>query len=564
MLLPRPRMLSGTMLIVGASLFFALTSNMPFLRAVLAGRNWSEPQTWLFSGAMLALLLALHMLLLGVLLVRPLTRVLLGLLIVVTAFATYYMQRFGVFLDPTMLRNVVKTDPAEAAELFGWGVLPHLFLFAGLPLLLLSRLRLRPVTLRRALATRLLLLAGSAVLLLAALLLIFQDFSALMRNQKELRYLITPANYLYSLGRVLADDGRALGTARQAVGADARLDASWASRDKPVLFIVAVGETARSANWGLSDYARQTTPRLAELDVLNFPDVTACGTNTETSLPCMFSAIGRRDYNETRIRTSESLLHVLNRAGFQVLWRDNQSGCKGVCDGLPQQLSDAALTPDLCSDGRCLDETLLRGLDTVTRDAKGNLVVALHMLGNHGPAYHKRYPDGFRRFIPTCDTGELRKCNREEIINAYDNALSYTDEVLAKTVDFLRAQQSRYDTALLYVSDHGESLGEKGLYLHGVPYAIAPDEQTKVPMVWWFSRGFLDSLGLDRSCLAAQTAKAWSHDNLFHSVLGLLRIETKDYAAELDISGACRRLGQAGQKDRATQDALASSLGSQS
>lgn len=564
MLLPRPRMLSGTALIVGASLFFALTSNMPFLRAVLAGRNWSEPQTWLFGGAMLALLLALHVLLLGMLLVRPLTRVLLGLLIVVTAFATYYMQRFGVFLDPTMLRNVVKTDPSEAVELFGWGMLPHLFLFAGLPLLLLSRLRVTHETLRRALATRMLLLAGSAVLLLAALLLVFQDFSALMRNQKELRYLITPANYLYSLGRVLADDGRTLGTARQAVGADARLDASWASRDKPVLFIVAVGETARSANWGLSGYSRQTTPRLAELDVLNFRDVTACGTNTETSLPCMFSAIGRRDYNEMRIRTSESLLHVLNRAGFQVLWRDNQSGCKGVCDGLPQQLSDAALTPDLCSDGRCLDESLLRGLDTVARDAKGNLVVALHMLGNHGPAYHKRYPDGFRRFTPTCDTGELRKCTREEIVNAYDNALSYTDEVLAKTVDFLRAQQSRYDTALLYVSDHGESLGEKGLYLHGVPYAIAPDEQTKVPMVWWFSRGFLDSLGLDRGCLAAQTAKAWSHDNLFHSVLGLLRIETKDYAAELDISGACRRLGQAGQKDRAAQNALASFPGAQS
>lgn len=563
MLLPRPRMLSGTALIVGASLFFALTSNMPFLRAVLAGRNWSEPQTWLFGGAMLALLLALHMLLLGVLLVRPLTRVLLGLLIVVTAFATYYMQRFGVYLDPTMLRNVVKTDPSEAAELFDWGMLPHLLLFAGLPLLLLSRLRLTRETLRRALATRLLLLAGSAVLLLAALLLVFQDFSALMRNQKELRYLITPANYLYSLGRVLADDGRTLGTARQAVGADARLDASWANRDKPVLLIVAVGETARSANWGLSGYSRQTTPRLAELDVLNFRDVTACGTNTETSLPCMFSAIGRRDYNETRIRTSESLLHVLNRAGFQVLWRDNQSGCKGVCDGLPQQLSDAALTPNLCSDGRCLDESLLRGLDTVARDAKDNLVVALHMLGNHGPAYHKRYPDGFRRFTPTCDTGELRKCTREEIVNAYDNALYYTDEVLAKTVDFLRAQQSRYDTALLYVSDHGESLGEKGLYLHGVPYAIAPDEQTKVPMVWWFSRGFLDSLGIDRGCLATQTDKAWSHDNLFHSVLGLLRIETKDYAAELDISGACRRIGHAGQKDRSAQDALASSLGAQ-
>lgn len=533
--------LTSTRLAVVTGVFFALAANAPFLSAVLAGRDPWAPASWMFALAMLVALAAVHVLLLSLVIVRPLAKPLLALLIVATAFATYYMQRFGIYLDPTMLRNVLKTDPAEAGELFGWSMLPHLLLFAGLPLLVLWRVRLDRQSWVRALAWRLAAVAGSAALLVGALLLVFQDFSAQMRNQKEVRYLITPANVVYSMARVGVDSTREAQVARTPIGLDARLGASWATRTKPALLILAVGETARAANWGLSGYTRQTTPELAARDVINFRNVTACGTNTETSLPCMFAPIGRRDYDERRIRTSESLLHVLNRAGFQVLWRDNQSGCKGVCDGLPaEQLANAKL-PQLCDGSRCLDEGLLQGLDTVARDAKGNLVVVLHMLGNHGPAYFKRYPESFRRYTPTCDTGELRECTREQIVNAYDNALLYTDHVLAKTIDFLQSQNSRFDTALVYVSDHGESLGEKGLYLHGVPHAIAPDEQTKVPMTWWLSPGYTDSFGLDTACLRREAAQAQTHDNLFHTTLGLLQVQSREYEPSLDITRPCRR-----------------------
>lgn len=536
----RPQV-STEVLALAASVYFAFACNSSFLGGVLAGRSWSDPSTWVFAGAMLLLLASLHLLLLLLVLHRRIARPLLSVLIVATAFASYYMQRFGVFLDPSMLRNVLRTDVAEASELLGFGMLPHLLVYAAPPLLLLWRVRVAKRSLSRALAVRAVTLIGTTGLLVGSVLLVFQDFSALMRNQTDLRYLITPANYLYSSARVLVSDTRHAGKPREVVGADARRAASWAARTRPALFILAVGETARAANWGLNGYTRQTTPELAALDVLNFPNVSACGTNTETSLPCMFSAIGRRDYDEDRIRGSESLLHVLNRAGFQVLWRDNQSGCKGVCEGLPTQQIDPAQLPELCADGRCLDDALLSGLDTVARDAQGNLVVVLHMLGNHGPTYSKRYPDTFRHFTPTCDTGELSKCSREEIVNAYDNALLYSDHILARTITFLKEQESRFDTALLYVSDHGESLGENGLYLHGLPYAIAPDEQTKVPMVWWLSAGFTSSFGLDRNCLAGQTSQPWGHDQLFHSVLGLLQVETSVYERKLDISAVCRR-----------------------
>ena len=533
--------LTSTRLAVLAGTFFALAANGPFLSAVLAGRDPWVPSSWKFALAMVVALAAVHVLLLSLVVVRPLAKPLLALLIVATAFATYYMQRFGIYLDPTMLRNVLKTDPTEASELFGWGMLPHLLLFAGLPLLVLWRVRLEHQPWGRALAWRLATVMGSVAMLVGALLLVFQDFSSQMRNQREVRYLITPANFIYSAIRVATDSTREAQVARTPAGLDARLDASWATRTKPALLVLAVGETARAANWGLNGYARQTTPELAARDVINFRDVTACGTNTETSLPCMFAPVGRRDYDEGRIRTSESLLHVLKRAGFQVLWRDNQSGCKGVCDGLAAEQLDNAEFPEWCSGGRCLDEVLLQGLDTVARDAKGNLAVVLHMLGNHGPAYFKRYPAAFRRYTPTCDTGELRECSREQVVNAYDNALLYTDHVLAKTIDFLQSQASRYDTALVYVSDHGESLGEKGLYLHGVPYAIAPDEQTKVPMTWWLSPGYAASFGLDTACLRREAAAARTHDHLFHTVLGLLQVHAREYEVGLDITRPCRR-----------------------
>lgn len=528
-------------LIIWVSVFFALACNQVFLAGLLAGRTWSSGATWVFAAAILVMLVAAHTVLLGLVLHRWYARALLSLLIVTTAFATYYMQTFGVFLDPTMARNVLRTDVGEARELFGWGMAPHFLFFAVLPLVALQRVSLQRRTWRRAVTARVAMLLSAVVVLVASLLLVFQDVSSLMRNQKELRYLITPANFVYSVGRVLAADTQGMNRPRAEVGADARLAASWQQRTKPALFVIMVGETARAANWGLNGYARQTTPELAALDVLNFPDVTACGTNTEISLPCMFSEIGRRDYDEDTIRNSQSLLHVLNRAGFKVLWRDNQSGCKGVCDGLPQEQLDNTTAPGLCADDHCFDEILLHGLDTVARDARGNLVLVMHMLGNHGPAYYKRYPDRFRRFTPTCDTAELRLCAPPDIVNAYDNALLYTDHVIAGTIAFLQRQAGAFDAGLIYISDHGESLGESGLYLHGVPYAIAPSEQTKVPMVWWLSPGFVSSFQLDRDCLARQAVQPATHDNLFHSVLGLLQVQTRAYDSALDVSAACRR-----------------------
>jgi lipid A ethanolaminephosphotransferase len=522
------------------SVFFALACNTLFWNAAMAGRDAGSAGTWAFAATLFVFLTAAHLLLLCLVLNRWIARPLLVVLIVATAFATYYMRRFTVFLDPTMLRNVVRTDVGEARELFTFGMVPHMLLFAVLPVLFLLRVRIAQRGWSRAALWRGGTLVAALVLAVGSVLLTFQDFSSLMRNNREMRYLITPANYLYSLANVAFSHARDARQPRAVVGGDAKLASAWQQRTKPALMVIVVGETVRAANWGLSGYARQTTPQLAQRDVINFAEVTSCGTNTEVSLPCMFSAVGRRNYDEDRIRNSDSLLHILSRAGFNVLWRDNQAGCKGVCEGLAEQRLDKAVSPAFCTGGRCFDEILLEGLDAVVQDGAGNRLIVMHQLGNHGPAYYRRYPDAFKKFMPACETAELRKCSQQEIVNAFDNALLYTDHVLARTIDWLGRQSARYDTAMIYVSDHGESLGEGGLYLHGMPYAIAPKAQTRVPMTMWFSPSFAASSRLDTACLRKAAAQPVSHDHLFHSVLGLLQVQTSAYEAAWDVSAKCR------------------------
>ena len=257
----------------------------------------------------------------------------------------------------------------------------------------------------------------------------------------------------------------------------------------------------------------------------------------------MFAPVGRRDYDEDRIRGSESLLHLVARAGVKVHWRDNQSGCKGVCEGLPQDEVQSLNPAGLCSGDQCLDEGLLSGLELrLARSVQegGTHLWVFHMLGNHGPAYYRRYPPAFDRFQPTCRNDDLGQCSREEIVNAYDNALLYTDHVLSELIATLQAHASSVDSSLLYVSDHGESLGEKGLFLHGIPYAIAPTEQTRVPMVMWWSAGWAAREGLDEACLRGRAARPASHDHLFHTLLSLLRVNAREQEREWDLLAGCQ------------------------
>jgi lipid A ethanolaminephosphotransferase len=539
MRLQRPALYTETLVLLCA-LYLLLACNAPFWRAIVQGRDLAAPGTWGFLVALFCAFTGAYVASALLLATRWTVRPLLSVLVLVAAALSYYMDRYAIFFDRSMLRNVLATNWGEARELLGLDYVVHMALFGVLPALLLWWPVIRTRSVGRGAAVRVGWIVVALLVTVGALLTVFADFASLMRNRKEVRHLLNPGN------AVAAAVGNAWGrSARPAqlrpVGQDARPAPAAAQHgQRPRLFVLVVGETARAQNFSLNGYARQTNPELARRDIVNFSNATACGTSTEVSLPCMFSSYGRRNYDEDLILSHESLLHVLNRAGVQVLWRDNQSGCKGVCTGLPTQEMLRTAAPALCPDGQCPDEVLLQGLEQVAADAKGNLFIVLHQLGSHGPSYYKRYPAAFKRFVPACEQDELRRCTQDEIVNAYDNTLLYTDHVLASLIDLL-ARQQKMDAAMLYMSDHGESLGESGLYLHGVPYPIAPDVQKHVPMVAWVSPGFARSTGLDTGCLRQRAALPVSHDNLFHSMLGAMDVQTQAYDPALDIFRPCRK-----------------------
>lgn len=463
----------------------------------------------------------------------------------VVTSSSYFMLTYNVVIDPSMIANVVHTDAREVRDLLSWRMLGALLLGVVLPGIWWWRQPVRPLPFKSVFLRQLLLFVLAWVMMFVLVWASFQDLASLMRNHTSLRYMANPFNSLYAVTRLFVGQASQAAKPLQPIGEDAKLLSTPASEKEAPLIVLVVGETVRAANFGLSGYARQTTPELYKLksqgDLVYFSDVSSCGTSTQTSLPCMFSHLGKAAY-ENSAQPYEGLLDVLQRAGLAVLWIDNQSGCKGVCDRVSQWATQTLKVPELCQDGECFDEIMLQELpkqlsllDPAKR-AKGTVVV-MHQMGSHGPAYYKRTPQAFKVFKPECQSSALQNCPVDQIANAYDNSVLYADHVVSKTVKWLQAQSR--PTALMYLSDHGESLGEKGLYLHGMPYRMAPREQTHVPMVAWLSKPMQQQRGWRMACLQAQADKPWSHDNLFHSMLDLAQVSTQLAKPELNIFGAC-------------------------
>lgn len=462
------------------------------------------------------------------------------------AGGTYFMLSYGIVIDRSMMVNVLLTDSHEARDLMSLRLLGALALLGGLPALMVWRAPLRWASPARQLLRNGGLALGALALALAAGGLFFQDLSATMRNHTQLRYLINPVNSFYALAIVGRQPVQRSGGAVLPLGEDARLPA-LAVGAKPPLAILVLGETARADHLGLNGYARDTTPRLARHNVASLRNVWSCGTNTAASVPCMFSPLGREAF-EDRAANTEGLVDVLQRAGYAVLWLDNQAGgCKGVCDRVPKVDYRALQTGAgaLCSDDECFDEIMLRGLQEriaqlpAERRARG-VVVFMHQMGSHGPAYYKRTPAPDKHFAPECTTNALQQCERQQVVNAYDNSIVYTDRFLSSAIDWLKGREADWAPALVYVSDHGESLGENNLYLHGLPYRFAPDTQKHVPWITWLSPRFERQSGVTTACLKGQADERLSHDNYFHSMLGLLGVQTQVYDAQRDMNAACR------------------------
>jgi len=473
---------------------------------------------------------------------RPTLKPVLSLVALGSAAAAYFMNDYGISIDTVMMQNVLETNPGEVKALLSGQLFVYLGLLGALPIALIWWL---PVTYRRVLpglVNKVLVCIGCILLIAAAVGPFYSTYAPIFRDEDKLTHFINPTNYLYALGKLTKQTVAIKETVQiQTVGADSVLSPEAQQRPKKSLMIFVVGETARADHFSLNGYGRETNPELKQQDILNFTHVASCGTSTAVSVPCMFSRFPRTDYSDKKGKTYEGLLDMLQRAGLEVVWLDNNSDCKGTCLRVPHSDIPKNQPSAFCDGQNCLDESLLVGLQDYIDSLKDNAIIVLHSDGSHGPEYYDRYPKAMERFTPVCHTNQLGSCTSDELKNVYDNTILYTDHFLSQTIELLKRNQDKVDTSMIYVSDHGESLGENGIYLHAAPYAIAPQAQTHVPMVMWFGKQTLEDASIDRNCLAAkQNQPDLSHDYMFHSVLGLLGVDTTEYQPALDIFRSCK------------------------
>lgn len=464
------------------------------------------------------------------------------LFVVVAGASAYFADNFGTIIDRGMIRNALATEHSEASELITSSLIIHMALYVILPVALLLWVKIRFEGFKKTYFQNVAFVSISIVVIVAIVLPNFSSYASIARNHRDLVKNLHPSQPLFALAQVsvrgLSDQKRTM----VSIGDDAVFDEDEEEKykKKPKLTVMVLGETARANSFSLNGYERETNPQLQKLNIFNFENVRSCGTATIVSVPCMFSHFGMDNYSASEAKYTENVLDIISKAGVRVAWFNNNTGSKGQADRVYYEDIRVRKDSNYCTESACFDEALVQRMKEYVDDldVKDTLIV-LHQLGSHGPSYYKRVPQELKKFLPECGTAELNKCTQQEIINAYDNTIYYTDYVLAKVIAYLKSKSGKYDTSMLYVSDHGESTGEYGLYLHGMPYALAPDEQTHVPFIAWMSDAIIKQEEIDRGCMETISKRDMSQDNFFHTLLELVEVDTKEYNPKLDVFNEC-------------------------
>lgn len=498
-----------------SSVFIVIVANTVFFEKLNAVYPWQENLGFIASLALLLVSLNILLMLL-VNLVIPAKAVVVTMLLI-TAVVDYYAVALGVLIDKTMILNIVETNPAEAKEIVNLGMCLHIMLLAALPASLLLIVKVKSKTRLHTLRNQIISI-GAIFIFIPALIAPFSaEYINFIRSHKPLRYYTNPLFPIYSAVDFVASSLAFKGEVGFITRAQNIQKVSTTA--KPKLMIMVVGETVRADHLPLNGYSRDTTPNMSRQNgLINFSQVSSCGTSTAVSVPCMFSFSGRDDFDLDEAKYTENALDVLATSGVRVRWLDNNSSSKGVANRLPYQSYRSSEQNTIC-DIECRDVGMLVGLQEYIDQHTQDTLIVLHQMGNHGPAYFKRYPQSFEFFTPACQSAELSKCSKNEIINAYDNAIRYTDHFLAETISLLEENSEQYETTMLYISDHGESLGENGLYLHGLPYVFAPDAQNHVPLMSWSTASHIDVKKIQ-----AQKNQTYSHDDLSGALLTLFEV----------------------------------------
>jgi len=448
----------------------------------------------------------------------------------ISSAVAYTMDTFHVVINDIMIQNVMETDIGEASDLLTLKVVIYFLVLGVLPSILVILAKVEYGSFKKELISRIKVFVLSLLVIFLTILAFSKFYTSFFREHKPLRYYTNPTYYIYSIGKYIHRKYILKPIPFKHLGLDVKIQSTT---KKPKLVIMVVGEAARAADFELNGYKRDTNPNLIKLkDLINFGNVYSCGTETAVSVPCMFSRLSRSDYKDAKAKAMDTVIDILDHAKVNLLWKDNNSDSKGVATRIKNYIDVKNLKdPKYCENGECYDMILLKGVQEFVDSHKGDIFIVLHQKGSHGPAYYKRVPKSFYKFKPVCKSNQLEKCTKKEIKNAYDNTILYTDYFLSQVINFLKKNSKTHATAMLYMADHGESLGENGIYLHSMPYFIAPDYQKHIGAMMWLSNDFKKY----RNELKKRKDEEFSQDNLFDSILGIMDVKTKVYDKKLDI-----------------------------
>lgn len=458
---------------------------------------------------------------------RNIIKTLCMFLLIGNAIALYFMYAYHIPVDKIMIMNALQTDQAETSEIININLIATIILLGVLPVIWIGlKTVIHPCSFQRTLKSIILSLS----IILTCCILAPSQTNKLMHHFKYLQIYLPPINYLLSGGQIIIEKLTPQPPLQRLTDDIKKTTLS----DKPNLIVFIVGETTRAANFSLNGYHRPTNQALTPYlkDIIYYPDTGACGTSTAISVPCIFSVYNQKQFQSGSEQYTENVLDIFKKAGYKVRWFDNDGGCKNVCNRV--------LYEEPCKNKTCSDNILLNNLKNTIQKSKKNQLIILHTRGSHGPSYHLRYEKEDDLYAPICTIDDIWNCTPEELVNVYDNTIHYVSRFIAKTIDILKSLEKEYNTSLIYTSDHGESLKEDGLFLHSAPMETAPKYQTEVPLLVWLPQNNL--YHLNKQCLKNKASKnKYSHDNIFHSLLGLGNIKSSHYQRELDIFAGCKR-----------------------
>lgn len=533
----RPTM-KVTTLIVILSIYYGFVLNYPIVSRIFS-LSTDVPDFWFPYTGPFVLCFA-FMVVFSLLAWPAIFKPIMAVITLTSAIALYGIVTYNILFDISMIENVFGTNPSEISFYLTFRSALYFVVFGLIPTILIFwvKLEYRSSILKELLSRIIVVMIAVCGIALIAVTT-YKDYASVGRNNKYLNKMIIPA-HVYNTFQYVNRNFLTKPLDYVSLGQDAALQP--VENKKPTLVVFVLGETARSMNFTTNGYARDTEPYTKNLGLISFKDVSSCGTYTALSVPCMFSNMDRENYKKARADSQDNALDIIAKSGVKTLWIDNDGGDKGVAKKTTLIDIDPKKYPKLCNGETCFDEVMLKEAQPfLASDNSKNKLLVLHTIGSHGPTYFQRFPAEKAKFAPWCNSKDIEQCSDQEITNVYDNTLVYTDYFLSQVVKTLEQYSDKYNVAMMYMSDHGESLGELGLYLHGTPYSLAPKEQTTVPWLMWIPKQYATQKHINLDCVKSESQKTgYSHDNLFHSVIGFMGVTTKEKNDQKDLFSICQ------------------------